>query len=101
MRPQRARTRASAAATAKQAFPSAPLASATAPASTSSASSRGCDLGHIVISHSDDAEDIGYLEELIDGGSFVGMVAWASSSRTSDQRADMVPRSWRRATPTA
>ena len=51
----------------------------------------GCDLGRIVIGHSDDAEDIGYLEELIDGGSFVGMDRMGlQQPRTSDQRADMV-----------
>ena len=51
----------------------------------------GCDLGRIVIGHSDDAEDIGYLEALIDGGSFVGMDRMGlQSPRTSEQRADML-----------
>jgi phosphotriesterase-related protein len=51
----------------------------------------GCDLGRIVIGHSDDAEDISYLEALIDGGSFVGMDRMGlQSPRTSEQRADML-----------
>lgn len=51
----------------------------------------GCDLGRIVIGHSDDTDDITYLEEIIQNGSFCGMDRIGlQRPRTDDQRADMV-----------
>jgi phosphotriesterase-related protein len=51
----------------------------------------GADLGRIVIGHSDDSDDIAYLEEIIDNGSYCGMDRIGiENPRTNDQRADMV-----------
>lgn len=51
----------------------------------------GLDLGRTVIGHSDDSDDIGYLEEIIQNGSYCGMDRMGlQSPRTSEQRADMV-----------
>jgi phosphotriesterase-related protein len=51
----------------------------------------GCDPGRIVIGHSDDSDDISYLEEIIDAGFYCGMDRMGlQQPRTSDQRADMV-----------
>ena len=33
----------------------------------------GVDLGRVVIGHSNDADDMSYLEQLIEAGSFIGM----------------------------
>ncbi|HJM76103.1 MAG TPA: phosphotriesterase-related protein [Dehalococcoidia bacterium] len=51
----------------------------------------GADLGRIVIGHSDDSDDISYLEEIIDNGSYCGMDRIGiENPRTNEQRADMV-----------
>ena len=51
----------------------------------------GCDLGRIVIGHSDDSDDISYLEEIIQNGSYCGMDRIGlQRPRNDDQRADMV-----------
>lgn len=51
----------------------------------------GCDLGRIVIGHSDDSDDITYLEQIIQNGSYCGMDRMGlQAPRTSEQRADMV-----------
>jgi phosphotriesterase-related protein len=51
----------------------------------------GVDLGRVVIGHSDDAEDIEYLLELLDSGAYCGMDRIGlPAPRTSEQRADMV-----------
>jgi phosphotriesterase-related protein len=51
----------------------------------------GCDLGRIVIGHSDDSDDITYLEEIIQNGSFCGMDRIGIPRPRDDaQRADMV-----------
>lgn len=51
----------------------------------------GCDLGRIVIGHSDDSDDITYLEEIIQNGSFCGMDRIGiPRPRTDEQRVDMV-----------
>jgi len=51
----------------------------------------GVDLGRVVIGHSDDSDDISYLEEIIDNGSFCGMDRIGlQQPRTDTQRADMV-----------
>ncbi len=51
----------------------------------------GCDLGRIVIGHSDDSDDITYLEEIIQNGSYCGMDRIGlPRPRTDEQRADMV-----------
>ncbi len=51
----------------------------------------GADLGRIVIGHSDDSDDLSYLEEIIDNGSYCGMDRIGiQAPRTSEQRADMV-----------
>ena len=51
----------------------------------------GCDLGRIVIGHSDDSDDISYLEEIIQNGSYCGMDRIGlPRPRTDEQRADMV-----------
>jgi phosphotriesterase-related protein len=51
----------------------------------------GVDLGRVVIGHSDDAEEIGYLEELIDTGAYVGMDRIGLPfPRTTEQRVEMV-----------
>ncbi|OAI39481.1 hypothetical protein AYO38_07565 [bacterium SCGC AG-212-C10] len=51
----------------------------------------GCDLGRIVIGHSDDSDSIEYLEEIIQNGSYCGMDRIGiPRPRSDDQRADMV-----------
>lgn len=51
----------------------------------------GMDLSRTVIGHSDDSDDIGYLEAIIDGGSYCGMDRIGlPRPRTSEQRADMI-----------
>lgn len=51
----------------------------------------GVDLGRVVIGHSDDAEDIDYLLEILDSGAYCGMDRIGLPfPRTSEQRADMV-----------
>jgi phosphotriesterase-related protein len=51
----------------------------------------GCDLGRIVIGHSDDSDDITYLEQIIQDGSYCGMDRIGiPRPRTDEQRADMV-----------
>ena len=51
----------------------------------------GCDLGRIVIGHSDDSSDINYLDEIIQNGSFCGMDRIGlPQPRTDEQRVDMV-----------
>ena len=51
----------------------------------------GVDLGRVVIGHSDDSDDISYLEEIIQNGSYCGMDRIGiQRPRTSGQRADMV-----------
>ncbi|MBI5948678.1 MAG: phosphotriesterase-related protein [Chloroflexi bacterium] len=53
----------------------------------------GCDLSRIVIGHSDDSDDIGYLEQIIQNGSYCGMDRIGiQRPRTSEQRADMIAR---------
>lgn len=51
----------------------------------------GVDLGRVVIGHSDDSEDISYLEQIIQNGSYCGMDRIGiQRPRTSEQRADMI-----------
>jgi len=51
----------------------------------------GLDLGRTVIGHSDDSDDISYLEQIIENGSYCGMDRIGiQRPRTSEQRADMV-----------
>ena len=51
----------------------------------------GLDLSRTVIGHSDDSDDMSYLEAIIDGGSYCGMDRIGlPRPRTSEQRADMV-----------
>ena len=51
----------------------------------------GVDLGRVVIGHSDDAEDIEYLDEIIQTGAYCGMDRIGlQAPRTSEQRADMI-----------
>jgi phosphotriesterase-related protein len=51
----------------------------------------GVDLGRTVIGHSDDTQDITYLEELIQNGSYCGMDRIGIQRPNTDaQRADMV-----------
>ncbi|MGI8925532.1 MAG: phosphotriesterase family protein [Tepidiformaceae bacterium] len=51
----------------------------------------GVDLGRTVIGHSDDSDDIAYLEQIIQAGSYCGMDRMGiPTPRTSEQRADMV-----------
>jgi phosphotriesterase-related protein len=51
----------------------------------------GVDLGRVVIGHSDDSDDISYLEEIIQNGSYCGMDRIGiQRPRTSEQRADMI-----------
>ena len=51
----------------------------------------GADLGRTVIGHSDDSDDVGYLEQIIDNGSYCGMDRIGiQRTRTSAERADMV-----------
>lgn len=51
----------------------------------------GVDLGRVIIGHSDDTDDISYLEEIIAAGAYVGMDRIGlPRPRTSEERADMV-----------
>jgi phosphotriesterase-related protein len=51
----------------------------------------GVDLGRTVIGHSDDSDDIHYLDQLIQNGSYCGMDRIGiPRPRSSDERADMV-----------
>jgi phosphotriesterase-related protein len=51
----------------------------------------GVDLGRTVIGHSDDSDDITYLEEIIQNGSYCGMDRIGlPRPRSDEQRADMV-----------
>jgi len=51
----------------------------------------GVDLGRVIIGHSDDSDDIGYLEEIIGAGAYLGMDRIGlPTPRTNEQRADMV-----------
>ena len=51
----------------------------------------GVDLGRVVIGHSDDAEDIDYLLEILDSGAYCGMDRIGLPfPRTSEERADMI-----------
>jgi phosphotriesterase-related protein len=51
----------------------------------------GVDLGRVVIGHSDDSDDLAYLEEIIDSGAYCGMDRIGiQRPRTSEQRADMI-----------
>ncbi|MGE3076466.1 MAG: phosphotriesterase [Dehalococcoidia bacterium] len=51
----------------------------------------GLDLARTVIGHSDDSDDISYLEQIIQNGSYCGMDRIGlQRPRTSEQRADMV-----------
>lgn len=51
----------------------------------------GVDLGRVVIGHSDDSDDISYLEQIIQNGSYCGMDRIGiQRPRTSEQRADMI-----------
>ena len=51
----------------------------------------GVDLGRVVIGHSDDAEEIDYLLEILDSGAYCGMDRIGLPfPRTSEQRADMI-----------
>ena len=51
----------------------------------------GMDMSRTVIGHSDDSEDISYLEQIIQNGSYCGMDRIGlQRPRTSEQRADMV-----------
>lgn len=51
----------------------------------------GVDLGRTVIGHSDDSDDISYLEQIIQNGSYCGMDRMGlAAPRTSEQRAEMV-----------
>jgi phosphotriesterase-related protein len=51
----------------------------------------GVDLGRTVIGHSDDSDDLSYLEQIIENGSYCGMDRIGlQRPRTDAQRADMV-----------
>jgi phosphotriesterase-related protein len=51
----------------------------------------GVDLGRTVIGHLDDSDDISYLEQIIEHGSYCGMDRIGlQAPRTSEQRADMI-----------
>lgn len=51
----------------------------------------GVDLGRVIIGHSDDTDDISYLEEIINAGAYVGMDRIGiPRPRTSEERADMI-----------
>jgi len=51
----------------------------------------GVDMSRTVIGHSDDSDDISYLEQIIQNGSYCGMDRIGiQRPRTSEQRADMV-----------
>ncbi len=51
----------------------------------------GVDLGRTVIGHSDDSDDISYLEQIIDNGSYCGMDRIGiQEPRTTEQRVEMI-----------
>ncbi|MBI2767357.1 MAG: phosphotriesterase-related protein [Chloroflexi bacterium] len=51
----------------------------------------GMDMSRTVIGHSDDSDDMSYLEQIIQGGSYCGMDRMGIPfPRTSEQRADMI-----------
>ncbi|MDA0351785.1 MAG: phosphotriesterase-related protein [Chloroflexi bacterium] len=51
----------------------------------------GVDLGRVIIGHSDDTDDISYLEDIIETGAYIGMDRIGiPRPRTSEERADMV-----------
>lgn len=51
----------------------------------------GVNLGRVIIGHSDDTDDITYLEEIIETGAYVGMDRIGiPRPRTNEERADMV-----------
>jgi phosphotriesterase-related protein len=51
----------------------------------------GVDLGRVIIGHSDDSDDIDYLEAIIEAGAYLGMDRIGiPRPRTSEQRADMI-----------
>jgi phosphotriesterase-related protein len=51
----------------------------------------GVDLGRVIIGHSDDTDDIGYLEAILETGAYLGMDRIGiPRPRTSEERADMV-----------
>lgn len=51
----------------------------------------GVDLNRVIIGHSDDSDDIGYLEEIINAGAYCGMDRIGiTMPRTNEQRADMI-----------
>ncbi|MBM3139336.1 MAG: phosphotriesterase [Chloroflexi bacterium] len=53
----------------------------------------GVDLGRVVIGHSDDSNDIGYLESIIGAGAYCGMDRFGiQRPRTTAERAEMVVR---------
>ncbi len=62
----------------------------------------GVDLGRTVIGHSDDTQDITYLEEIIQNGSYCGMDRIGIQRPNTDvQRADMVAALCAKGSPTA
>jgi phosphotriesterase-related protein len=51
----------------------------------------GVDLARVVIGHSDDAEEIGYLEEVLDAGAYLGMDRIGYTvARSTDQKVQMI-----------
>ncbi|MBT5774589.1 MAG: phosphotriesterase [Dehalococcoidia bacterium] len=51
----------------------------------------GVDLGRVIIGHSDDSDDIDYLDQIIQSGAYCGMDRIGlPNPRTSEQRADMI-----------
>lgn len=51
----------------------------------------GVDLGRVVIGHSDNSDDISYLEQIIEAGAYCGMDRIGLPlPRTNEQRADMI-----------
>jgi phosphotriesterase-related protein len=56
----------------------------------------GVDLGRVVIGHSGDATDIGYLEQLIENGSWIGMDRFGDLPLALDKRIDVLIKMCRR-----
>lgn len=57
----------------------------------------GVDLRRVVIGHAGDSDDLSYLEELVSGGSYIGMDRFGSQSVSSlDKRIDIVAEMCRR-----
>lgn len=51
----------------------------------------GVDLNRVVIGHSDDSDDLSYLEQIVQSGAYCGMDRIGiPAPRTSEQRADMI-----------